>query len=255
MKQKKLKNQKVNSKPTINDNIVAIDPSTSSTGICINGEMFSVVRETNSVVTKKGKYTKWYKIVDDEIDLISIPRRVKESTYSDEEISKLEMYRVLSMRVVDAITSNVSPHNTTVVIEGFSYNSAAGHLIDLVTFSTLIRNKLYNLGYELKIIAPTNLKLWTAKFCYDPIEEALNKKETRFKTVWRSPHSGNAGGKFTKTDMLNAIIDNDNLKDNWKQFLVEYYSDLKEMNKVPSPIEDLNDAYLLYNIHKNGYDE
>lgn len=257
MKQKNVKNQKENSKPTTNTNIVGIDPSTTSTGLCINGKMYSIFRETSNSVTKKGKYTKWYKIVNEQIDVFPIPNRIKKSIYSEEELSKLKMYELFSQKVVgiinSIITSDKERKNTTVVIEGYSYSSDSGHLIDLVTFSTLIRYKLFNHGYNIIVVSPSSLKLWTAQFSYNPIKEPLNKSETRFKTIWRSPHSGNAGGKFTKTDMFNAIIDNDKLSDDWKKFLQSHYDEISSMNKIPNPIEDLNDAYLLYNILKFGY--
>jgi hypothetical protein len=237
-------------------NIIAIDPSTTSTGICINGKMVSVFRETSSSITTKGAYKKWFKLVDDEIDVISVEDRIKKNNYSEEEISKLEMYRTFAGIVSDTINSHISdPKDSIVLIEGYSYSSEAGHLIDLVTFSTLIREFLYSKGYNIKVVAPSSLKMWTAKFSYEPTKEPLNKAKTRFKTSWRSPHTDNAGGKFTKSDMFNAIIDNDKLSDSWKEFLKVYYDELSEKAKIPSPIEDLNDAYLLYNIHKNGYDE
>lgn len=229
-------------------NIVGIDPSTTVTGICINGELSAVTRWDNAH-TKKEALVKWYKITQDYAELSFIAPRTSHKQYALEELSKLEYYTEFKDKIISKL-KHLDPKNTIVLIEGYSYSSQAGHIIDLVTFSTLIRSELLKMGFELMVVSPSTLKLNTAKMVYQPTTRYLNKKKTRSEEVWIN-NEGVSGGKFTKNDMFTAIVEN-STESNWKNFLKEYYSDLSEVKNIPKPIEDLNDAFLLYSTMKAG---
>jgi hypothetical protein len=43
---------------------------------------------------------------------------------------------------------------TKIGIEGYSFSSNAGAIIDLVTFSTLLRKKLFDLSEDILVLSP-----------------------------------------------------------------------------------------------------
>lgn len=245
MSHKNAKKVKDNSRPYTN--IVAIDPSTTCSGLCVNGDLYAVTQR-DLAYTKKDKLKRWFEFSSSVCDIITYPKRTKAGTYSNEEISKLNYYSNVSNTIINAITSGIrDPKNTIVLIEGFSYSSSAGHLIDLVGFSTLIRLRLLNLGFNIRIVAPTDLKLMTAKLSYEPVDVGKRKP----KLEWRNK-KGVSGGSFDKHDMFNAILDSEHTKSPWKDFLKGSAEDILSMNSIPKPVEDVNDAFLLYKIYENG---
>lgn len=236
------KNQKVKSHPYTN--IIAIDPSTTCTGLTINGNIFCICPEDVSK-NKNGNYKKWFHLVSNECNILTFNTPFpKGISFTKKEILKLEKYDLISNMIVDTIKTEVSNiSNSICIIEGFSYNSSAGHLIDLVTFSTLLRWKLNELNIVLEIIPPASLKVATAKLAYQPIDVGKKKQ----KLEWRN-HSGKSGGKFQKPDMLQAILDSD-LDDDWYHFLHSNEKELKKLTSIPKPIDDINDSYLLYHCY------
>lgn len=234
-------------------NIVAIDPSTTCTGICINGDKMIAVAQENLALSKKGDLVKWFEIASNSCEIETYKPYEKKNTFTDAEVEKLKYYQTIASIVTSIIEKHCKPDDTTVCIEGFSYSSKAGNLIDLVTFSTLIRSHLLNTGYNLIIIPPMSLKQGTAKMVYPPVD-IKNKdrdptlKPLKPKIMYLNP-DGVAGGKFKKHEMLQAIKDS-NFQEGWKKFIEINYSDINEMKSVPAPIADLNDAYLLYHYIK-----
>lgn len=221
-------------------NIVGIDPSTTCTGLCINGKPFSFSPESQ-VFNKKGEYNKWYDLASKEVSVNTFSVKDKTSIFTDSEIQKISQYDIVSDSIVKTIKNNILPGNTVCVIEGFSYNATAGKLIDLVVFSTLLRYKIIKLHYDLTVVPPATLKVLSAKLTYEPID--VGKKKPKLE--WRN-NDGISGGKFTKHDMIAAVADNKSLNDNWSNYIKALYSDLITMKNIPKPFEDVNDAYLLY---------
>ena len=249
MKQKNSRKVKENYKWFTN--IVAIDPSTTCTGLCKNGELIAFTRR-DLAETKNGKLKRWFHNTSEIADIVLINDRNSSKDYSQEEILKLEFYRTYTDKIISMI-KNLDPADTLIVIEGYSYSSKAGHLIDLVGFSTLLRHKLIENGFKnIEIVSPSSLKLAVAKMSYEPEKEYLNKAKTRYKEVWKNK-SGISGGQFKKEDMLQALLDSKHTDSKWKHFILKNIDDLASI-KVPKPIEDLNDAFLLYNIYKKGFD-
>ena len=63
---------------------------------------------------------------------------------------------------------------------------------------------------------------------------------------------GIPGGKFTKNDMALAIIENDKLDDYWSKHCKFIKDDLTSVSTIQKPYEDVNDAYLIYQILKKS---
>lgn len=227
-------------------NIIAIDPSITSTGLCVNGKLFNYSYEHNAY-TKKGEFTKWYKEVEPYVNL-RFHHQVKFDNYVEEQVLKLIQQKKVTDNIMIDILNNINPKDDTkVLVEGYSYGSNAGAIIDLVQFGTLIRSRLLELTNNIIIISPSTLKLETCKMVYPPIEKEIGKKKKRIILEHRN-NEGVAGGKFTKVDMMNAIIE----KEDWNNTPTEiqnYVDHLKTIDigkNVPKPHEDISDSVLLF---------
>ena len=157
-------------------NIVTIDPSLISTALTINGMPFSIA-SSDIVYTKKGDLTKWFDICDDYCNIHPTDNpNDKSKSYANLELAKLES----SQRIANLIRSLVDKHtdptyNTLVLIEGYSYSSQAGPLIDLVTLSTLIRRNLFTrTDTELVVLSPSSVN--SKKDCGIDMSMVLNKE-------------------------------------------------------------------------------
>jgi hypothetical protein len=222
-------------------NIIAIDPSITSTGMCINGELFSY-SYNSAAFTKKGNLTKWYESSEKYVNF-RFHDKVSFGDYEEEQIEKIKLYRKVVDKIIEDISDNINTGEETVVaIEGYSYGSSAGNLIDLVSFGTLIRDKIIdNFTDNIKIVSPSTLKLESCKMVYEPIKKIKGIKKKKVVYEYRNKF-GIAGGNFTKKDMYNAIIES-----KWNDQWAEYLKTIKgEFKAVPKPHEDLNDAYLMY---------
>ena len=221
-------------------NLIGIDPSLISTAVCVNGKVFNYCREKDAL-GKKGMF-KWYKLADELVNY----RYIEYSKYDDymnSEIVKLMDYDKITQQIIDDIKENIIPDMKTIVsIEGFSYGSGVGDLIDLVTFSTLVRKKLFDqVTQDILVVSPSTLKLESCKLTYPPID--VGKKKPKLK--WMN-NDGIAGGHFTKREMFLSIVENEDLDDDWAKHCKSVKGDLLEGKKIAKPYEDVNDAYLLY---------
>lgn len=231
-------------------NIIAIDPSLTCTAMVVNDHKFVYASESTAM-TKKMELKRWFKEVEDLVAIRTFPD-ISKSSYSESECNKLTKYVSIANRMSEDIGSIINPdEDTFVAIEGYSYSSAAGPLIDLVTLGTLIRvNTFYNFGVmiENRVFQPTEVKSLAAKFTYPPI--AKNKVGTKFE--YRNG-DGIAGGSFKKPDIYKALIENSILvNDPWVDYLKECAEEALSLKSVPKPIEDINDAKILYEIVKNN---
>ncbi len=226
-------------------NIIGIDPSLISTAVVINGKMFNYCRESDAA--NKSGLSKWFKMCEQLMTLRYISYR-KFEEYSEGELIKLKDYDKVSDMIINDIKLNIDINKETIIgIEGYSYSSDAGAIIDLVTFSTLLRKKLFDhVSENITIFSPSTLKLESCKMTY-PVKDIGKKKP---KLEWRN-YEGMAGGKFTKREMYLSITDNSILNDDWHKHLINTKSEMFEGKSIKKPYEDMNDAYLLYNILKN----
>lgn len=229
-------------------NIITIDPSLSCTAVCINGR-FYVYASTPTAKTKTGKYKKWFERMEQYVEYRTFDPVPKNLSYSDTEVAKLILYDKITARIISDIALNMDNDDpdTLVCIEGYSYSSVSNSLIDLVTFSTLLRMKLFiDITEHLMVVSPSTLKVRTCEFTYG---ERFNDKGKQLSCV---NCSGTSGGRFKKPEMLNALVENETLDGDWYvNVLRNVFPELvdnKVVTTIPKPIEDINDAKLMYEI-------
>jgi len=234
-------------------NIVAIDPSLISTAMVVGKndgtfKIFNYCKES-SAMGKKGM-NKWFKMAEQYVSYRYIDYR-KFDNYSDGELVKLKDYDKVSDVIINDILENIDKNIPTKIgIEGFSYSSNAGSLIDLVTFSTILRKKLFDLiSEDITVLSPSTLKLETCKMTYKPIE-IYSKTGKLTKTEYKN-NLGIAGGKFTKNEMYLSILDNDNINNYWSNHCKLISEDMNETSKISKPYDDINDSFWIYQIIKN----
>jgi hypothetical protein len=246
-------------------NIVTIDPSLSCTAVCVNGKFFvyaTTPTARNKPTTKNpdGTMKKWFTDMEPYVEAYAFfDPTDKKLPYSRREFAKLALYDKITDTIIRDIYNNLKPgqQGTIVCIEGYSYASTSNTLIDLVTFSTLLRSKLIlDRRYTGVVLSPPSLKLKACLLTYP--EEKFNEKG---KKLPFSNHDGISGGKFTKHDMMKALLDNDRLShDRYVNFLRNDCKDeLMGKKTIPKPVEDVTDAKLMYEIlyklaQKHNYD-
>jgi hypothetical protein len=233
-------------------NIVALDPSLISTALVVSSgetfKMYNYCRES-SAFGKTG-IKKWFKLAEQFVTYKFITYR-EFTDYSEGELTKLKDYDKISDGIISDILSNIDKSKPTKIgIEGYSFSSTAGDIIDLVTFSTLLRKKLFDqISEDITVLSPSTLKLESCKLTYPPIVTETGKKVKKVKIEYRNT-LGMSGGKFTKTDMFMAIVENNEMLDFWTKHCKLVKSDVLGVATIPKPYEDVNDAFLIYNVLK-----
>jgi hypothetical protein len=227
-------------------NIVTLDPSLISTALIVsNGETFKMFNYCrNSSVYSKKDMTKWFKMAKEHITYKSIEFREFDN-YSDGELIKLKDYDKITDDIISDILENINPKLPIKIgIEGYSFSSKNGDIIDLVTFSTILRKKLYDkVSQDILVVSPTTLKLESCKITYKPIDIGKKKPNLVYKN-----NDGIAGGSFKKTEIFKAIIENDNFDDYWTEHCKSVQKDVLSTKEIKKPYEDCNDAFMLYKI-------
>lgn len=233
-------------------NIVALDPSLISTALVVSSgdtfKMYNYCRES-SAFGKTG-IKKWFKLAEQFVTYKFINYR-EFKDYSEGEITKMKDYDSITDGIIEDILDNIDPKKQTKIgIEGYSFSSTAGDIIDLVTFSTLLRKKLFDrVSEDITVLSPSTLKLESCKLTYPPVVTETGKKVKKVKVEYRN-NLGLSGGKFTKTDMFMAIVDNTELQDFWTKHCKLVKSDVLGVATIPKPYEDVNDAFLIYSVLK-----
>ena len=233
-------------------NIVALDPSLISTALVVSSgdtfKMYNYCRES-SAFGKTG-IKKWFKLAEQFVTYKFITYR-EFVDYSEGELTKLKDYDKITDEIISDILSNIDTSKPTKIgIEGYSFSSTAGDIIDLVTFSTLLRKKLFDqISEDITVMSPSTLKLESCKLTYPPIVTETGKKVKKVKIEYRN-NLGLSGGKFTKTDMFMAIVDNNEMQDFWTKHCKLVKSDVLGVATIPKPYEDVNDAFLIYSVLK-----
>lgn len=207
----------------------------------INGiHLFNYTKE--SYASNKSGLNKWYKICEDQVKY----RFIKTSNiknFTESEIDKLKRYEQLADLIVKDINTYINPGEKVYIgIEGYSYSSASGPLIDLVTYGTILRGKLLKITDNVIIYPPSTMKLESAKLTYPKIMEG--KKE-----VWRN-NEGISGGSFTKHHMYQVLTDNVAFDSDWVELLRDVKDDVFETKTIKKPMEDVNDSFLAYLVTK-----
>jgi hypothetical protein len=212
-----------------------------STGLVVNGKLFNFCRE-NDATLSKGGLSKWFHLCEQYVKYEFIKFSSFEN-YSDGELKKLKDYDLITDRICEIILSNIDKNTPSkIAIEGYNFGSSAGDIVDLVTFSTLLRKKLFDLITEdIIVLSPSTLKLEACKLTYAPIDKGKKKP----KLEWRN-NEGISGGNFTKREMFLSIIDNENWDDVWVKHCKSIQGEILERKSVPKPYEDVNDSFILY---------
>jgi len=233
-------------------NIVAIDPSLISTSIVVSsGDSFKIYNYCReSAAYGKTGLKKWYKMAEEHVNYKFITYR-EYKDYSEGELIKLKDYDKVTDGIIDDIISNIDNSKPTKIgIEGYSFSSSAGDIIDLVTFSTLLRKKLFDkISQDIFVMSPSTLKLESCKLTYPPIIKESGKKKITYKEEWRN-NMGIPGGSFTKREMLLSIVENEKLNDYWAKHCKLVKDDLLSVSVINKPYEDSSDAYLIYQVLK-----
>lgn len=230
-------------------NIIAIDPSLISTALVVSsGDSFKIYNYCmmDKVFSKKG-ITKWFGLAEELITYRFIEYR-KYKEYSEGELIKLKDYDKISDQIIEDILDNIDLKKPTKIgIEGYSFSSKNGAIIDLVAFSTILRKKLFDkITENILVLSPSTLKLESCKLTYPPINVGVKKEKWVYKN-----NLGISGGSFTKHSMLLAITENNNLTDFWAKHCKDNNDDIFALSSIPKPHEDCNDSYLIYNILKS----
>ena len=234
-------------------NIVALDPSLISTALVVSSEetfkMYNYCRES-SAFGKTG-IKKWFKHAEQFVTYKFITYR-EFTDYSEGELTKLKDYDKITDDIISDILSNIDTSKPTKIgIEGYSFSSTAGDIIDLVTFSTLLRKKLFDqISEDITVLSPSTLKLESCKLTYPPIVSETGKKVKKVKIEYRNT-LGLAGGSFTKTDIFLAIVENNIWNDYWTKHCKLVKSDVLGISTIPKPYEDVNDSFIIFKYLSN----
>lgn len=137
---------------------IGLDISTTSTGICINeGNSYKFFNITD-------KSTKYHKNSNNITSYI-VDKAEKGENYTENELNKLKKYKQIESKL-EFILSKYSGCEMLINIEGYSYSSVAGNLIDIVTLSTILRLKCLEYTDNVMFTAPLSLKKQVLENCY-----------------------------------------------------------------------------------------
>ena len=216
------------------NNYIGVDISINSTAIYIESNVGCKILSVNN---KKDN-----NIYIKELDRYGVEfihfNREKSEIYSLNEVLKIQHFDKLSSMIVEKCLSYLDINEKTYCqIEGYSFSKNTSSILDIVSFSTLIRSYLLTniKDLDMTIISPSTLKLEACKMSYDPIDIGVKKPKLIY-----ANKDGVAGGSFKKPHMYMALLDS-NIDVYIKPLLVEY-KHLTERDKIPNPIEDIIDA-------------
>jgi hypothetical protein len=147
---------------------------------------------------------------------------------------KLKNYDQVTDNIVDDILNYVGDVETEMYIESYSYSSKAGKLIDIVTFSTMIRLKLLGVpNIHMNFIPPSTLKKISGEYVYPKDSKGMCRDE-----------NGKAAGSFDKKDLYIVLLNLD-LKFPYVDFLRENLDAMMSVKALPKPFDDISDSVLL----------
>lgn len=217
--------------------IVGIDPSLSSTAVCIlDGQ-----KEEFHCFMSASKSTKWMKAME----VIARMHQVQYKTvkdYSDSEVQKLRDYERVANGIVDSLGIG---EDDRVIIEGYAQR-ASGQIVDLVMFSTFIRKRVLDLGARLTVVAPMTLKKSWAELIYPK-----DKKGVARNYEIQKNGLGIAGGSFKKHQMMLGLYEMSD-DSRFRDCMLIHREEIMPLASIPSPMNDLVDAFAAAWLGKNG---
>lgn len=220
-------------------NLIGIDISIDSTGVYIKRNDEDIIFNCTTLKKNVG----WIKKTMDIIDYEFINYTYKEiENYTESEIIKIREFDHITNLILNKIKGNINKKEKTMIaIEGYNYGlKSTNTIIDIVTFSTLLRIKLLSLENleKLIIISPSTVKSLACELSYG---YTINKNGK--KTINKNSN-GVSGGKFDKKDMMEALI-NIGKNDKLTNLLNKYKDDLLKNKNVPKPWDDIIDASII----------
>lgn len=222
-------------------NYIGIDSSLTSTAISFYNEKHGY--KYLSYMKNYSKPNKWTSKLEDFVQIKGVFYD-KSDDYSEQEKLKMTDYQLLVTTILVDLQKMIIPGEINVAIEGYSFNSLSGMLIDLVTLGTLIRDRLTNkMNANITVISPSTLKKETCGLVYG--WETSGKKNIKYTTRSKD---GIAGGNFKKHQMLKALYEYNSCESPLQKFVIEQYDEVYYMKKIPSPIDDLIDSYWLLKL-------
>ena len=209
--------------------LIGIDPSLNSTALSIYKDgKYLFYNYTNN----KSNY-KWIKNINDCVNF-KFHEYSNNDDFSESEVDKISIYDEVTDKIVYDIFNFIKDEETKIFIEGYSYSAQAGRLIDLVTFSTLLRYKLLkNKNITLHFIPPSSLKKYVAAMVYKPDKKGIYRDD-----------SGKAGGSFDKKDMMNVLLKFD-IDELYFNYIKHNSHEILKSKNIPKPFDDINDSLLL----------
>jgi hypothetical protein len=229
-------------------NKIGLDISPTSTAMTIQSKNITKIFSYSTTSPEN----KWVKEIDKIIIFRHLNYHEEVDTYSEREINKLRDFDDISDLILNDILQIIDPNQDTIAnIEGYSFNNKnTNSLIDIVGFSTLIRQKIlaYVPNSSLNIFSPNTVKLQTCIRTYGYLPAPIGKKGQTLKDpkISMSPY-GVKGGDFEKSDMLKAMLDAD-----LQSPIFDYVKLNKEillgMKKIPKPFDDVIDSIHIMNL-------
>jgi len=223
---------------------IGLDISKISTALCIDNNnkiklySYTTKKDNNIWITETSDFIN-YRFIDykypDEID------------YSKREIIKLKEFNEITSIIFNDILDNINIlDNIQISIEGYSYNSSKGPIIDIVEFSTMLKYKLLTQlkGYvQINIVSPLTLKLETCKKIYKPRIELKGKKVIK-EILHYENNNGKQATKFDKRDMFLCYLDSD-IKHELKDYIDYNQEKILKLKDIPKPFDDIIDSFWL----------
>lgn len=211
--------------------IIGADLSLTSSAISILRDGKLTLKNYTS---NKSNY-KWFKITSHLIDY-NFHSFDNDNGYSDSEVYKLKKYHEITENIKnDLLKMDFNGEEVKIYIEGYAF-SANGKLIDIITFSTLLRYKLMLLpNTELYFLPPSSLKSFIGSEVYPKDKKGVYRDE-----------SGKASGSFDKKDIMEALLKL-NLDYDYINYININKYVLLETKSLVKPFDDINDSLsLLY---------
>lgn len=223
-------------------NLIGIDISIDSTALCISRNNEMII--SNFTVQKRN--SGWIKKTMDVIDYEFINYTYKDiDNYTESEIMKLREFDHVTDIIFNKIIGNIDKkENTIIAVEGYNYGLVGNSIIDIVTFSTLLRLKLLDVPKleRIIIISPKTVKTMVCEMVYGYETTRSGKK------IINKNKEGISGGNFNKKDIMVALMDMKG-DDKLSKLLDKYKDDLLKLKNVPKPVDDIIDStFICYTL-------
>jgi hypothetical protein len=209
-------------------NIVSIDFSINSPGICIYNTIDQNYIFVSYLKPKTG--TKAEQKMQDDMSIlegcvmVKQPNFAAQTEFSEGELAKILKYKTISKDIINIILTHTRWEDPYLfAFEGSSYGSSAGtnNIIDMAAAAAILKLEIINtIGpMDIMTIAPSTIKKHAGK-------GNMKKDE-----LW---------GKF-----LENCLNDPNLE---SHPIFEFVKTLGVCKKVPKPLDDLIDAYFLNHL-------